>query len=573
MDISENNININMKKEDNEVKESLSVNDDDYIKVKLTRSKFILVYLIIIFALTMANLDTTIISTALPRISKEFKIYESYTWIITSYMLTNTAIQPMCGKLADIFSSRSLMIISFIIFTLSSLICGFAPNMSILIIGRSIQGIGGGGICTLAFILISDITPISKRGIFMSINGILYTVATVIGPLLGGYFTDHLTWRWSFFINLPIGIICLVIFALFFKDEYKSNSLVNKIKRIDFFGIFSIVACLICILLALNWGGTKYSWGSSFIIILFCIGFVFLILYIIIEYKFAEEPITPLFLFKYRNISFPSITNFLEGYVISIFINTLPLFYQDGRHISATNAGLRLIPISMFYSCTAMASGYFIGKVGHIGMFIKYGCFFACIATYLITLIDINTPYYIEFLIFTMYGLSTGLIYQNCILVAQHISPPKYLSISTTICSFSNYIGSVVGIAIYGAFLQNIYPITYRKNFPNSNPVTINDIHSVPYGDVIYAKSIKKTYLYSSFPVGILIFLVALLIKDYKLNLGNNSRSFKDSEITLREDDQESSNNNEEKIEIKKDENDVEKEENTIKKNEKFYYS
>ena len=165
-----------------------------------------------------------------------------------------------------------------------------------------------------------------------------------------------------------------------------------------------------------------------------------------------------------------------------------------------------------------MGSGYFIGKWGHIALYIRYGTFFAAIGAYLITLINVNTSYIQELLIFMLYGLSVGIIYQNCILAAQQVSPIKYLGISTTIASFFNYIGGVVGVGIYGAFLQNVYPTYYKKHFPDAPPITINDIHDVPNGDIIYVEAIRKTYLYCIFPVGVLMFLISLLIKDYKFN-------------------------------------------------------
>ncbi|OUM66581.1 hypothetical protein PIROE2DRAFT_6210 [Piromyces sp. E2] len=186
---------------------------------------------------------------------------------------------------------------------------------------------------------------------------------------------------------------------------------------------------------------------------------------------------------------------------------------------------------SLFYSFTAMASGYFIGKWGHISIFIKYGSFFSCIGVYLITLINIDTSYTIEFFIFMLYGLSIGVIYQNCILMAQQVSPPEYLGISTSISSFFNYIGGVIGVGIYGAFLQNIYPRCYRNHFPQASPITLNDIHDVYMGNVIYVEAIRKTYLYSVFPVNILIFLSSLLIKDYKFNTNNKTKNHKEKKV------------------------------------------
>lgn len=174
------------------------------------------------------------------------------------------------------------------------------------------------------------------------------------------------------------------------------------------------------------------------------------------------------------------------------------------------------------YSLTAMISGYFISKWGHIPLYVKCGSFFGCIGAFLITFIGIDTSYTTEFFIYMLYGSSVGVIYQNCVLIAQQVSPPDYLGISTTISSFFNYIGGVVGVGIYGAFLQNIYPSCYKKYFPEAQNITISNIHDIPMGDIVYVESIQKTYLYSIFPFSILIFFCALLIKDYKFNTNAN---------------------------------------------------
>jgi len=158
-------------------------------------------------------------------------------------------------KVADIFGCRTLMIFILIIFTAASFLCGIAPNIGVLIVGRALQGIGSGGIAALAFIIIADITSLRKRGIYMGVNGAIYAVTSVIGPLLGGFFTDQLTWRWSFFINLPIGIICIIFFVLYFKIPTEKSSFIEKFKRIDFLGTFTLIACLVVALLGLNWGG------------------------------------------------------------------------------------------------------------------------------------------------------------------------------------------------------------------------------------------------------------------------------------------------------------------------------
>ncbi|ORX84148.1 MFS general substrate transporter [Anaeromyces robustus] len=475
---------------------------------------------IIVLSMIMSSLDITIISTALPKISAQFHSYESFTWVITAYMLTNTAIQPI----ADIFGRKFMMTLTLVLFIISSFICGVSPNIGTLILGRAIQGIGGGGISVLVNVIIADIVPLRKRGVFMGVNGAIFSLSSIIGPLLGGFFTDNLTWRWAFYINVPIGFVCLIIFTLFFKMPKDKGSFMEKIKRIDFIGTISIIGSLVSLLLGLNWGGQKYPWNSTTIISLFTVGIILFIIYIIVENKFAKEPITPPSLFKYRNITFSSLTSFFSGAAFLTCVNTLPLLYQDGRGFSATIAGLRLTPAVFCITISAIGSGFFISKWGHIDIYIKIGSFLMIFSSYCVTLIGMNTELIKEVFIYIFFGLSVGLIFQNCVMSAQQVSPPEHLAISTTLISFFNNIGAVVGVAIHGAYLQNAFPSLYKERYPDyKKPITVNDIHNVPNGPSIYVESLQKTYRYTVIPMTILLFLCSIFIKHYKLNTTKNT--------------------------------------------------
>jgi len=497
----------------------------DAVDVKLSRAKFFLVILALIVSLVMSSLDISIVSTALPTISNQFDSKDEYTWVITAYMLGNTSFQPMFGKFADIFGRSPVMIFALVLFVITSALCGAAMNIKMLIISRGFQGIAGGGILAMTNIIIADIVPLRKRGLFMGVNGAIFSFSSVVGPLLGGFFTDRLTWRWSFYINVPIGISCLVLIIFCFKMPKEKGSLLDKIRRIDFSGTFSIIGSLVCLLLGLNWGGQKYPWSSAIIISLFSVGFVLLIIYIIIECKFAKEPITPPELFKYRNITAPCLTSFFNGTAFLTCVNTLPLLYQDGRGLSATIAGLRMTPASFCITISAIGSGYTIGKWGHIDKYIKSGSFFMIFSTFCMTLIDVDTPYYKEIIYFIFFGLTVGLIFQNCIMVAQQISPPQYLAISTTLISFFNTIGAVVGVAIHGALLQNFYPSLYSDHYPDYKPITVNDVHDVPNGPTIYVEALRKTYRYTIVPAAIIVFISSLFIKNYSMKSTETSES------------------------------------------------
>jgi len=535
--MDKNSVETLSKEKEKEVmeKEDYVIDDLDYVKVKLSKVKFAITYASLLLSLVMASLDLSIISTALPKISSQFHAYESFTWIITAYMLTNTAIQPTFGKFADIFGRKFMIVFTLVLFIISSFICGIAPNIGVLIVGRAIQGIGGGGITVLINVIIADITPLRKRGLYMGINGAIFTFSSVVGPLIGGFFTDKISWRWSFYINVPIGIACLILIIVCFKFPTEKRSLLEKIKRIDFSGTFTVIISLVLLLLALNWGGQKYPWRSTIIILLLSIGTFLLIVYIIIECKFAKEPITPPSLFKYRNVTAPCLASFFNGAAFLTTVNTLPLLYQDGRHFSATISGLRMTPASFCISISAIGSGYLIGKWGHIDKYIKTGSFLMIFSSFFITLIGNNTSYLIEFIIFVFFGFTVGLIFQNCIMVAQQVSPPEYLAISTTLISFFNTIGAVVGVALHSALLQSIYQKSYKSYFPDSQPITINDIHNIENGDIIYVEAMQKTYRYTIVPASIIVFLCAVFIKNFKLSSNKNSEA-----VTIKVDDQNS---------------------------------
>lgn len=523
MDLSSVDTYNKNEKQNEKAVEKVDVNDLDYVKVKLSKVKFALTYSSLLLSMIMSSLDITIISTALPKISLEFHAYESFTWVITAYMLTNTAIQPMFGKFADIFGRKFMMTLTLVLFVISSFVCGIAPNIGTLILGRAIQGIGGGGISVLVNIIIADIVPLRKRGVFMGVNGAIFSLSSIIGPLLGGFFTDKLTWRWAFYINVPIGCVCLIVFLIFFKMPKEKGSLMEKIKRIDFIGTIVIISSLVCLLLGLNWGGQKYPWSSVTIISLFAVGFVLFVIYIINEYKFAREPITPPVLFKYRNITSSSLTSFFNGAAFLTCVNTLPLLYQDGRGFSATIAGLRMTPAVFCITISAIGSGFFISKWGHIDKYIKVGSFLMIFSSFCVTLIGENTELYKEIFIFIFFGLTVGLIFQNCVMSAQQVSPPEYLAISTTLISFTNTIGAVVGVALHGALLQNFYPSLYKDRYPNADPITVNDIHNVPNGPSVYVDALRKTYRYTIVPASVILFICSLFIKHYKLNTNKNN--------------------------------------------------
>lgn len=341
---NENNDNNSVTK--NESEEDIPDYNDEEPDVKLTKTKFYLVILALLVSLIMSSLNISNVTTAIPKICGEFNSFEHYSWIITSYMLGNTAFQPMFGKFADIFGRRPVMLFSLVLFAASSLLCGASSSFGMIVVVRAFQGISSGGLMSMVNIIIADIVPLKTRGGVMGIIGAVFAVSSVVGPFVGGFLTDHISWRWVFYLNVPLGVISFIVISICVNIPAPPGSMIEKIKRIDFVGTFFIITSLVCLLLGLSLGGTSFEWSSPIIILLF-VGFVVLFsIFILVEYKFAKEPITPLGLFKTRNVTFSCIVSLFLGIAFLGINNTLPLLYQNGRGITATNSGLRMIPTS-----------------------------------------------------------------------------------------------------------------------------------------------------------------------------------------------------------------------------------
>jgi len=533
------------ERSNDEIKKSI-----DAVNVQLSKTKFFLVILALIISLAMSSLDISIVATALPTISNQFHSKDEYTWVITAYMLGNTSFQPMFGKFSDIFGRRPCMIFALILFATTSALCGAAKNIKMLIIARGFQGIGGGGILAMVNVIIADIVPLRKRGIYMGIVGAVFAFSSVIGPLVGGFFTDNISWRWAFYINVPIGVIAVIVISLFVNIPTPPGSMMEKIKRIDFLGTLLLVLTVVSFLLGLSWGGSKYPWTSTTIILLF-VGFAIgLIFYLIVEWKYAKEPLTPFQIFKNRNVGLSLIISFTLGITFLGFANTIPLLYQDGRKISATNSGLRLVPQSFFISFGNIGSGYLIGKYGYIQRYMSFGSLGLIVSSYLITLIGVGTKYIFELFPLCLFGLSVGLIMQNTVLVTQQSAEKKHLAIGTTLNNFFRLIGGVLGVTLIGAIIANEFPKYYAEEYPGSK-VTVNDIHNIPDGERLYTKAIQTAYRTTILP-GAVITLIFTLLYGFIPAIGNRKKERKMNEEKLRQMEEIKDKNKDLEIDIEK---------------------
>jgi len=452
----------------NDIKKSTKdEKDESYVTYEVTGGKLYVIILALGIVCLLASLDITVVSTALPTIVREFNDVSSYTWVITSYMLSSTSFQPMYGKVSDIFGRRPCMLVALIIFIGSSIFCGAANSMNMLIIFRGIQGIGGGGLLSLCMIIVADIVPIRKRGQYMGVLGAVFSFSTVVGPLVGGLFTDKISWRWVFYINIPLAVISFIIILLFVNIPGNDEDMKKKILRIDYAGTLFLILCVVSLLLALEWGGADYPWSSFEIIFLFCLFAFLLIIFITIEFKFAKEPIISPKIFKVRNINCMIVGCILTGFAFMSTCNYLPLYFQMVLGKKATISGLMLTPMTIIITILSISSGVLIGKYGRVNWFFIVGFILSAASGYLYSLFDINTSTIIQLLIVTFGGLGTGLTRQNMILVAQDSAPKDLLASTTAIVSFCQTIGGIVGIAIFNTILNNRVPKRLHELDPN----------------------------------------------------------------------------------------------------------
>ncbi|RKP15042.1 major facilitator superfamily domain-containing protein, partial [Piptocephalis cylindrospora] len=437
----------------------------------------------------LASLDQTIVAPAVPKIASEFQAYDSVAWIGTSYLLTSTSFQPLYGKFSDVFGRQPVLLAGLIIFLAGSLGCALSTSLILLVVFRAISGIGGGGLITMALIIISDIVPSHSRAKYQGFIGAVFAFSSVIGPLLGGVFTDHISWRWCFYINLPVGGITVLVCLLYLRLPKPKGSIREKLRRIDYAGAIVLVCAIVCILLPMNWGGSTYPWNHPLIISLFCVGGILLGLFVFVEAKWAVEPVAPGRLFRIPTQLAIYTSNFFMGCVFFGIVYYFPQFYQIIRGASATSSGLELLPFVLIVSVFAAAVGLFLMRLGPwiFRACIAGGMALLTIATGFYTMFDVERNAGLEIGMMLLGGIGCGLEIQTTTIVSQITAPVADMAIATTLQTFFRIVGGVFGIAITGAVYNN----GLNTNLPpllESMNVTANFHGSMEFLDTLTAE-------------------------------------------------------------------------------------
>ena len=479
----------------------------------------------LLLGLLLAALDQTIVSTALPTIVSDLGGLEHLSWVVTAYLLASTAATPLWGKLGDQYGRKRLFQIAIVIFLIGSALCGAAQNMPQLIGFRALQGLGGGGLIVLSMAIVGDVVSPRERGRYQGLFGAVFGATSVLGPLLGGLFTEHLSWRWVFYINLPVGVVALAVIATALHIPRKSTRHV-----IDYLGTFLIAAVATCLVLVASLGGTTWGWGSPQIIGLAVLGVVLIGAFVAVERR-AAEPVLPLKLFRVRTFTLAAVISFIVGFAMFGAMTYLPTFLQVVQGITPTMSGVHMLPMVFGMLISSTASGQIVSRTGRWKVFPIAGTGITALGLLLLHQLDEGSSTAEMSAYFFVFGLGLGLVMQVLVLIVQNAVSYEDLGVATSGATFFRSIGASFGVAIFGTIFASrlgdkltdalrgtSLPPGVTPDGLESDPRGISQLPPAVRPEALhaYASSITDVFLYAA-PVALVGFVLAWFLKEDKL--------------------------------------------------------
>ncbi len=490
----------------------------------LNQRRILLIMVGLFLGMFLASLDQTIVSTALPTIAGDLHDLSHLSWIVTAYILTSTISTPLWGKVGDLYGRKTFFQISIIIFLIGSMLSGLSGSMLDLILFRALQGIGGGGLIIGAQTIIADVVSPRERGRYQGFFGAVFGVTSVIGPLIGGYLVQHFAWHWIFYVNVPIGIIALIVTAIVLPGT------LSRVQHvIDYAGTVLLAGVATSLVLLTTLAGTTYAWGSTQIIGLAIIAAVMLIGFILVERR-AAEPVLALQLFKNRIFSMTSVIGFVVGFAMFGAIVYLPQYMQVVRGATPTTSGLELLPMMAGLLLMSILSGILISRWGRYKIFPILGSVVMAIGLYLLSLMGVGTPAFQSGIYMFVLGVGLGGVMQVLVIVVQNAVAHSEVGVATAGATFFRMIGGSFGTAIFGAvfaarFSHNIGRYLGGIKLPagfsaaaGANPAALKRLPPAVYNGYLHAFAASLHYVFLvAVPIAACAVLLSFALKEIPL--------------------------------------------------------
>lgn len=487
------------------------------------RRSILLVFVGLMTAMLLSALDQTIFSTALPTIVGELNGVDHMLWVTTAYILAATIMMPVYGKVGDLVGRKPLFIAAIVLFMIGSIVGGLSQGMTELIVGRAIQGLGGGGLMILAQAIIADIVPARERGRYMGVMGGVFALASVVGPLLGGWFTESVSWRWCMWINIPLGALAIVSAVVFLHPPHQNRAR----PRLDVAGMMLIAIASASLVLFTSWGGGQYEWGSPMILSLIALTIVSGAAFVLVERR-AAEPIMPLMLFRRRNFVLTTSAGLLMGIAMFGTLAYMPTYLQMVAQVDATSAGLLMIPMMGTMLPTSIIVGRRVSATGRYKLYPAIGAVVIGMAMFLLSSMTFDQPIWQTCLYLAVFGAGLGLQMQVLVLIVQNTFPLSMVGTATAANNYFRQIGASLGAAVVGSiFTSNLIELLTELlpggagALGDANSITPGAVLELPQEiqDVIvssYNDALTPVFLYIV-PLSLVSLVLLLFVREVPL--------------------------------------------------------